>query len=122
MRHYGFDRHEHTGVKGYEFYASISRHIDRSGNDGAAREYVELMPWGTPDQVLEKLSTLRDLLGMAALNPWFSYAGMPVDQAERSMRLFAREVLPVLKSWDAPSLAKPRPLNLPKSFDDTLVP
>jgi alkanesulfonate monooxygenase SsuD/methylene tetrahydromethanopterin reductase-like flavin-dependent oxidoreductase (luciferase family) len=116
MRHYGFDQHEHAGVKGYEFYASISRHIDRSGSEGAAAEYVDLMPWGTPDEVLDKLSKLRDLLGMAALNPWFSYAGMPVADAEANLRLFAKEVLPELKSWDAPALAEPRRLDLPKDL------
>lgn len=121
MRHYGFDQHEHAGVKGYEFYASISRHIDRTGNDGAAAEYVNLMPWGTPDQVLAKFETLRDLLGMAAINPWFSYAGMPPDDAEGNLRLFAREVLPVLKQWQTEDLVAPTPLNLPKSFDERVA-
>ena len=27
----------------------------------------------------------------------FSYAGMPYDEAERNLRLFAREVLPALR-------------------------
>jgi alkanesulfonate monooxygenase SsuD/methylene tetrahydromethanopterin reductase-like flavin-dependent oxidoreductase (luciferase family) len=105
MRHYGFHEHQHEGVRGYEFYAGISRYIDRHGADGASADYVELMPWGTPDQVLEKLAGLRDLLGMSALFPWFSYAGMPPAEAEASLRLFAREVLPVLQSWETESLA-----------------
>ena len=33
----------------------------------------------------------------------FSYAGMPEDEAERNMRLFAREVLPELKKHEAGS-------------------
>ncbi|HEV8639933.1 MAG TPA: hypothetical protein VGV13_02425, partial [Methylomirabilota bacterium] len=32
----------------------------------------------------------------------FSYAGMPYDEAERSMRLFAREVMPALQKVSAP--------------------
>jgi len=104
MKHYGFRSHEHTGVKGYEFYAGISRHIDKRGADAATLDYVNLMPWGTPDQVLEKLARLRDLLGMAAFNPWFSYAGMPIAEAEASLRLFAREVLPVLATWKTEAL------------------
>jgi len=109
MKHYGFQAHAHTGVKGYEFYARISRHIDKRGAEGATLDYVNLMPWGTPDQVLEKLAALRDLLGMAAFNPWFSYAGMPIADAEASLRLFAREVLPVLQSWEAAPLARAEP-------------
>ena len=116
MQHYGFHEHVHSGVKGYEFYASISRHIDKQGADGAATDYVNLMPWGTPDQVLEKLSGLRDLIGMAAMNPWFSYAGMPVEDAEASLRLFAREVLPVLQSWDTEPMATSVPLGLPQNL------
>jgi hypothetical protein len=30
----------------------------------------------------------------------FSYAGMPWEEAERNMRLFAREVLPALQKLD----------------------
>jgi hypothetical protein len=76
------------------------------------------MPWGTPDQVLAKFETLRDLLGMAAINPWFSYAGMPPADAEGNVRLFAREVLPVLKEWQTAELVAPERLNLPNSFDE----
>jgi alkanesulfonate monooxygenase SsuD/methylene tetrahydromethanopterin reductase-like flavin-dependent oxidoreductase (luciferase family) len=119
MKHYGFAQHEHAGVKGYEFYAQISRHIDKSGSDGAAGEYVDLMPWGTPDQVLEKYERLRDLLGMAAINPWFSYAGMPPADAEASMRLFAREVLPVLREWQTDEVPAATPLGLPNELDAT---
>ena len=31
MKHYGFSDHAHAGVKGYEFYASVSRYIDKQG-------------------------------------------------------------------------------------------
>jgi alkanesulfonate monooxygenase SsuD/methylene tetrahydromethanopterin reductase-like flavin-dependent oxidoreductase (luciferase family) len=109
MAHYRFDAHAHAGVKGYEFYESISRHIDKRGGEGAVRDYVELMPWGTPERVLEKLADLRDLLGMAAFNPSFSCGGIPIADAEASLRLFAREVLPVLKTWKAEPLAAAAP-------------
>jgi hypothetical protein len=33
----------------------------------------------------------------------FSYAGMPLDEADRSMKLFAREVMPELKKLPPPS-------------------
>jgi alkanesulfonate monooxygenase SsuD/methylene tetrahydromethanopterin reductase-like flavin-dependent oxidoreductase (luciferase family) len=107
MAHYGFHSHAHAGVRGYEFYEGVSRHIDKRGTDGAARDYVDLMPWGTPDQVLAKLERLHELLGMAAFNPSFSFGGIPVEEAEASLRLFAREVLPVLKTWKSEPLALP---------------
>jgi alkanesulfonate monooxygenase SsuD/methylene tetrahydromethanopterin reductase-like flavin-dependent oxidoreductase (luciferase family) len=101
ISHYGFARHDHAGIKGYDYYANIAKYIDKRGADGAIADYVNLMPWGTPDQVLEKVGFLRDELGLAAFNPSFSYADMPVDVAEKSIRLFAQEVLPVLKSWES---------------------
>lgn len=101
ISHYGFAKHDHEGLKGYDYYANIAKHIDKRGADGAIADYVNLMPWGTPDQVLEKVANLRDLLGVAAFNPSFSYADMPVDVAEKSIRLFASEVMPVLQSWDS---------------------
>jgi alkanesulfonate monooxygenase SsuD/methylene tetrahydromethanopterin reductase-like flavin-dependent oxidoreductase (luciferase family) len=112
IEHYGFGEDAHAGVKGYEFYSRVSQHIGRRGAEGAMADYVRLMPWGTPEQVLEKLARLRDLLGMAAMNPWFSYAGMPIEEAERNLRLFAREVLPVLQRWQTEPLAPVVPLQL----------
>lgn len=112
IRHYGFNRDEHAGVKGYEFYAGISKYIEKRGRDGAVGDYVRLMPWGTPDQVLEKLRTLHDLLGFSAFNPSFNYADMPVDVARGSLDLFSREVLPVLKEWQAEPIPAPRELTL----------
>lgn len=109
IEHYGFNERAHAGVRGYEFYAGIGKHVERRGLDGAAADYVNLMPWGTPDQVLEKLSTLRDLLGMAAFNPSFNFADMPPEVAHDSLSLFAREVLPVLKEWRTEELAEVRP-------------
>ena len=35
----------------------------------------------------------------------FRFGGTPYELAERSLRLYAREVLPVLKGWGAPAAA-----------------
>jgi alkanesulfonate monooxygenase SsuD/methylene tetrahydromethanopterin reductase-like flavin-dependent oxidoreductase (luciferase family) len=101
IAHYGFAEGAHEGLRGYEFYAGISKYIDKRGTDGAVADYVNLMPWGTPDQAIEKLRVLYSALGVAAFNPSFSFAGMPADFAEKSVRLFATEVLPEVKRWDA---------------------
>jgi hypothetical protein len=116
MKHYRFHDHAHEGVQGYEYYAGISRYIDEHGTEGAAHDFADLMPWGTPDQVLERLAVLRDMVGMSALFPWFSYAGMPPEDAESSLRLFAGEVLPVVQSWDTdplPDATPRRPVTVP---------
>ena len=88
-------------MKGYEFYTHITRYLDKHGSDQAIDDFVALMPWGTPEQVLEKVAFIRDKVGIAGFTPNFSFAGMPAEDAERSVRLFAAEVLPELHTWDA---------------------
>jgi hypothetical protein len=36
----------------------------------------------------------------------FNYGDLPVDKAERSMRLFAEQVLPVMQKEDAAALVR----------------
>jgi alkanesulfonate monooxygenase SsuD/methylene tetrahydromethanopterin reductase-like flavin-dependent oxidoreductase (luciferase family) len=102
LKHYEFASDPHAGVAGYEFYTHITRYVGRHGADTATEDFVRLMPWGTPEQVLEKYAQIRDLVGMTGTMPNFSFGGMPYAQAERSMRLFAAEVLPELRRWEAP--------------------
>jgi hypothetical protein len=72
------------------------------------------MPWGTPDQVLEKLQFMKDTINMNGIMCNFSYAGMPFDEAERSLRCFVKSVLPELKKWKTtPLLENPAPLTMP---------
>jgi alkanesulfonate monooxygenase SsuD/methylene tetrahydromethanopterin reductase-like flavin-dependent oxidoreductase (luciferase family) len=112
MEHYGFAQHAHAGVKGYEFYARISSYIDRHGQDGAVEDYVRLHPYGTPDQVIEKLAYLKDYLGIIGFQGSFHFGGMTPDEAESSLRLFAREVLPVVKGWSAEAVLPEEPVAL----------
>lgn len=114
MRHYEFASAPHEGVKGYEFYTGITKYISRNGVQGAIDDFVNLMPWGTPEQVLEKAENMRTMIGMNALMPGFSYGGMPFEDAEASMRLFAQECLPELLSWDV------QPLEVPGADPDYL--
>ena len=74
-------------------------------------DYAKLMPWGTPDQVLEKLAMVRDTIDANGFMLNFSYAGMPFDEAERNLKLFAKSVLPEVKKWQT------EPLHDPAEFD-----
>ena len=99
LKHYELADAPHKGVRGYEFYAQTSRHIERHGKDTAAEQFVELAPYGTPKQVIEKFEFIRETIGAAGFMPGFGYAGMPYDLAFGNMRCFAETVMPVLKSW-----------------------
>jgi hypothetical protein len=55
--------------------------------------------WGPPDRILRELEARRGVIGEFELNTAFRFGGVPYELAERSLKLFAKEVLPVLKSW-----------------------
>ncbi len=100
LRHYAFEEAPHEGVDGYEFYAGIAKHLGRRGVEESVRDFVDLMPWGTPEQVIEKIAFIRETTGMAAFTPNFCYGGMPYDEAERNIACFVDQVMPTLQAWE----------------------
>ena len=53
---------------------------------------------GTPDTVLRMVGEHREKLDLLQLLVSFRYGGMSYDMAERSMGLFASEVMPKLRT------------------------
>jgi len=49
--------------------------------------------------ILAKLRKRRELIGDFEVNGAFSYQSIPYDQVEQSIKLFAKEVGPEIKSW-----------------------
>lgn len=107
MEHYELTKGHLANTKGYDFYHRVGQHIERHGADASARQFVELMPFGTPAQVLEKIRFIHERIGNSGVLATFSFGGMPYDVAERSMRLFAGQVTPTLKQMpvQAPAFA-----------------
>jgi len=110
MKHYEMTSEKFGQHKSYEFYSGISKFIAKHGLDGAARDFANLMPFGTPKQVLEKLDFMKQTIDMNGIMGNFSYAGMPFDEVERNLKCFATHVLPELKKWKATPLAEPTDL------------
>jgi alkanesulfonate monooxygenase SsuD/methylene tetrahydromethanopterin reductase-like flavin-dependent oxidoreductase (luciferase family) len=108
LDHYRFaDDHMKT-TKGYEYYAKMNDKIHTYGDDKVIDFFVDLQVWGTPDQCYEKILDVRRRVGNDHFVGVFSYAGMPAAEAERSLRLFAAEVMPALQRLaDAPLPAGP---------------
>ena len=59
--------------------------------------FMNLQVWGTPEQCYEKILDIHARTDNSHYIGVFSYAGMPYEDAEGNMRLFAREVMPALK-------------------------
>jgi hypothetical protein len=70
--------------------------INEAGMSQMASDFVDAQTWGTPDQILETIRQKRAVVGDYELNCVFSYAGMPFDEVEASMRLFSEAVIPEL--------------------------
>ncbi len=97
--HYEFLGEHFKTVKGYDAYQQKAEIARKGGLEGALTGFMQAASWGTPDKILRGLEARRELLGDFELNVAFRFGGTPYEVAERSMRLFATEVLPVVKSW-----------------------
>jgi alkanesulfonate monooxygenase SsuD/methylene tetrahydromethanopterin reductase-like flavin-dependent oxidoreductase (luciferase family) len=97
IRHYELAGDHLLAMKGYESYAPVQERIREAGGADAMVEFfLGLQVWGTPEQCLEKIVATAKRTGSEAFTGVFSYAGLPWDEAEANLRLFAREVMPEL--------------------------
>lgn len=55
---------------------------------------VKTQVYGTPEKVIETLRTISETMDAAEFVGFFKYGGMPLEVAQRSMKLFATKVLP----------------------------
>ena len=97
--HYEFLGDHFKTIKGYDAYQQKIEIARSAGHEGAVNGFMKAASWGTPDKILRGLEDRRDLLGNFEVNVSFRFGGTPYDISERGLKLFAKEVLPVLKSW-----------------------
>lgn len=99
MDHYEMGGEHFKDMKGYGDYADNAAILRDTGLEDAANGFVDINTWGTPQQILDKLEARRKVLGDFDLTVQVSYGGMTGENAEKSIRLFAKEVLPEVQSW-----------------------
>ena len=99
-RHYQFMGEHLQGLKGYEYYAQMAKMAAALPPEVKTSDlYFQNHVWGSPKTCIEKLQRINDLMGADEFVAVFSYGAMPVEKAEASMRLFAREVLPTVQQF-----------------------
>jgi alkanesulfonate monooxygenase SsuD/methylene tetrahydromethanopterin reductase-like flavin-dependent oxidoreductase (luciferase family) len=96
IRHYEMTGAHFGKAKGYEYYSAFSKALE-GGVDAATEYFLGLQIWGTPEQCFEKIDDVRKRVNADQFTGVFSYAGMPYEEAERNVTLFAQEVMPELK-------------------------
>ncbi len=99
--HYNFSDGHLGSVKGYESYGKMAKTYakmkDPAFRDKATDFYISIQVVGTPDDCIEQIAELRRLTGLDHLVTEFSFGGMPHEDSELNMRLFADRVMPVLQ-------------------------
>ncbi|HEX3951983.1 MAG TPA: LLM class flavin-dependent oxidoreductase [Stellaceae bacterium] len=100
--HYHFSDGHLSSVKGYESYGKMARtyaKINESAESKAKATdfYVSIQIVGTPADCLDKIAELQRCTGMDHLVTEFSFGGLPHEEAEVNMRLFADRVMPILQ-------------------------
>lgn len=99
LEHYEVMGDHFAVTEGYDAYARAAEVLRRIGESGFLNDFMQAGAWGTPDQILQSLEARRELLGPFELATTFRFGGIPWEETEASMRLYAEEVLPVLKTW-----------------------
>jgi alkanesulfonate monooxygenase SsuD/methylene tetrahydromethanopterin reductase-like flavin-dependent oxidoreductase (luciferase family) len=100
LDHYEIMGDHFADIQGYEAYAQAAEVLTRIGESGFLEGFMQACAHGTPEQILETFRQRRELIGPFELATCFRYGGIPIDEAEASMRLFAAEVMPVIREWE----------------------
>ena len=107
FHHYEFLGEHFKSVKGYDSYQQKADLARKAGGlEGAVTGFMQAASWGTPDKILRGLEARRKVVGDFELNVAFRFGGTPYEVSERGLKLFAKEVLPVVKSWGAAKVAQ----------------
>jgi alkanesulfonate monooxygenase SsuD/methylene tetrahydromethanopterin reductase-like flavin-dependent oxidoreductase (luciferase family) len=108
LDHYEFASDHLARTRGYEYYGKIADKLASYGTNTVTDFFVSLQVWGTPEQCLERILDTRRRVGNDSFVGVFSYAGMPWEEAERNVRLFAAEVRPALQAMNRATEEAPR--------------
>lgn len=109
-RHYGFAATEaFKSIRGYEYYQQLAEQNAKMtaelGRAALLARFAETQVYGTPTQCIEKLERIQRITNAQQFVGVFAYGGLPIEKAERSMRLFAEEVLPAVHAMEASAVA-----------------
>lgn len=105
IRHYDFDGSHWGETKGYQAYQAGASAIKDMGIEAACEAFVQNQAWGTPEQIVEKWTARAEMTGELRPAMAVSYAGMPFELVQQSLRLIGEKVAPALRELRLPSRA-----------------
>lgn len=97
IKHYDFDGSHWGETKGYQAYQAGASALQEIGLEAACEGFVQSQAWGTPEQIIAKWTQRAEITGELRPAMAVSYAGMPFDMVEQSLRLIGEKVAPALR-------------------------
>jgi len=86
-------------IKGYENYENMTMEPDAV--EAYCSDFGHGAVTGTPQMILERMWELKQIYQPQGFFPHVYFGGMPQAEALKNMHLFAEQVLPEVKSWEA---------------------
>ncbi|MEV0570566.1 LLM class flavin-dependent oxidoreductase [Dactylosporangium sp. NPDC050588] len=81
-----------TRSSGYEGYENIVQKVSSADFDSSLRDNKALV--GTPAEVVDRVTTIRDWFGDVTISLQVVSGNMPLSESQRTIRLFGEQVLP----------------------------
>ena len=91
----------YEGIHGYEEYL-LRQNADVGTADASFAARRATQPIGTPDEIIEKIRAVQSTISLEKIVIHMFYGGMPREKAEKSLRLFAKKVLPEVQNMPTP--------------------
>jgi hypothetical protein len=103
-------------TSGYEYYGKGARIMREAGGDQAAKFFRDLQVWGTPAQCVDKIVAIKETINAEEFVANVSYGGLPYEEVEANLRLYASEVAPRVKRIPAAGRTSAAPSTMPTSM------
>lgn len=99
LEHYELMGDHFRETEGYRGYGKQAEMLRKIGFERYVEGFLASNAFGTPEEMLATFRRRYEVIGPFELATCFRFGGIPFAEAERSMALFAKEVLPELKRW-----------------------
>jgi len=106
---YKFGNKEFASIEGYEYYAALASSVEKHGIEKFNEFLADLQIWGRPEEVIEKLTMMKDRFDVGQFIIYTQFGDMPFDVGRANYELIARKVLPALKDLEVTANASPVP-------------
>jgi alkanesulfonate monooxygenase SsuD/methylene tetrahydromethanopterin reductase-like flavin-dependent oxidoreductase (luciferase family) len=100
MAHYEMTGAHFGGTRGYEYYARLSEQLKHLEESDIVDRYLKTQVFGDPGQCIEQIENIVEVTGSDHFIGLFRYSALEQETALASAELFAREVIPSVRTLE----------------------